>query len=232
MTIALQKTVEVKIVTPLLSIINPTLAKTLGKNLPELVNDTNTAIEAGLGDDEKARDAEIITQNGRKAIKAVNEIRLMFTRPIDEGKKNLMREVESLLYPLKNSNDRLNQMVMDRLAKLRAEEAEKQRKAEAEQRAAEEKARAEEERRRKISLSKGGDGNVVPVEVEKIEQPISTLELRNTTRTRSVIDHEAIQTAIDKGIREIPGVAIYQIWKFEIENSKEVPEIYRKVTRA
>ncbi len=228
---ALLKTSEVKIITPLLDVINPTLSRTLGKDLPGLTKETNTAIELGLKTDEKARDAEAIVQCGRKAIKAVNEIRLMFTRPIDEGKKKLMKEVEQLLSPLTQANTRLDGMVMDRLEKLRAEEAKKAEEAEAAQRAAEEAARKEEERRRKISLAQGGTGEVKPVEVEQVEQPISTLELSNTTRTQSIVDREKIQAAIEEGTRQIEGVEIYQVWTFDVTVAKSVPEQYRKTVR-
>lgn len=232
MTTTLQKTSEVTIITPLLDVINPTLAKTLGTDLPNLTDTTNIAIELGIETDGKARDAEAIVQCGRKAIKAVNEIRLMFTRPIDEGKKKLMNEVEQLLSPLTQANTKLNLMVLEKLEKLRAEEARKAAEAEAAQREAEEKARKEEERRRKISLAQGGTGEVKPVEVEQIEQPISTLELSNTTRTKSIADPEKIQAAIDKGTRQIEGVEIYQIWTFDITVAKKVPEEYRKTVRA
>ena len=227
------RTAEVTIVTPLLQVINPTLSKTLGKNLPELAAETNKSIERGIKSPVLARDAEAMVQNGRKAIKTVNDIRLMFTRPIDEGKKKLMKEVEDLLSPLQAANTRLNEMVLARLERLRAEEAKKQAEAEAAQREAEAKAKAEEERRRNISKAQGGTGeNVKPVEVEKIEQPISTLELSNTTRTRRIIDVVAIQSAIDNGTREIEGVKIYQVWTFDIEDSRKIPDKYRKTVRA
>ena len=111
METALQ-TAEIRIITPLLDVINPTLSRILGTDLKNLTETINMAIELGIGSDGKARDAESLVQNGRKAIKAVNEIRLMFTRPIDEGKKMLMDEVKSLLYPLTESNAKLDRMVM------------------------------------------------------------------------------------------------------------------------
>jgi hypothetical protein len=46
-------------------------------------------------------------------------------------------------------------------------------------------------------------------------------------------DKEKIQAAVDAGVREIPGVAIYPVWQFKVLDIKQVPEEYRKMgTRA
>jgi len=223
--------VEVKITTPILDAIDKSLATLLRKNLNEIEEDTGRAIERGVKTDETARDAEAIVQDGRRAIKVVNEVRLQFTRPIDEGKKSLMREVENLLSPLATSNRKLDSMVMERQAEIRRAETEARREAEEAQRQADAEARAEEERRRKISLTKGGTGEVKPVVAEKIEQPISMAGLRSTTKVKSIVDKDKIDEAVEGGVREIPGVRIYQIWMFEVTDHTKVPEEYRKLSR-
>jgi hypothetical protein len=43
-----------------------------------------------------------------------------------------------------------------------------------------------------------------------------------------IIDREAIQRAVDAGVREIPGLNIYQVWQFEIIDSTKIPDQYRK----
>lgn len=229
-TTEIQK-VEVKIPTPILDVIDSSLASLFKKNLVELADDANKAIERGVETDETAREAEIIVQDGRKTIRIVNEIRLEFTRPIDEGKKNLIREVGDLLRPLVDANTTLDKLVMERAARIREEEAEAKRKFEEEQRAADEAARKEEERRKNISLGKGGNGDFKPVEVEQPIQPVSQIGMRSTTRTKSIPDREAIKEAVDEGVREIPGVRIFQVWNFEIEDSKKVPKEYRYFIR-
>ena len=40
---------------------------------------------------------------------------------------------------------------------------------------------------------------------------------------------EKIQAAVDAGVREIPGVAIYPVWQFKVLDIKQVPEEYRKM---
>lgn len=224
--------VKVNIPTPVLNIIDKTLSAMLQKNLNELEGDTNKAIEAGVQTKETARHAESIVQNGRKAIKTVNEIRLNFTRPIDQAKKELMDEVEKLLRNLVESTAKLDGMVMQREAKLKAEEAERQRKAEEARLAAEEAARKKEERNRNISLGKGGDGEVKPVVAEQVTQPISTYKMHSTTKTRSIPDLVKIEAAVEGGTRKIAGVVIYQVWQFKVDNAKKVPPEYRKDIRA
>lgn len=223
--------VEVRVPTPILDTINSSLSSLFKKNLTELAADTNRAIERGVTTDETARDADTIVGDGLKAIRVINEIRLQYTRPIDEGKKALMREVEALLRPLVYSNTTLSGLVMERAAKIREAEAEAKRKVEEEQRATEAAARKEEERRKKISLAQGGNGNFKPVEVEAPVQPVSQIGMRSTTRTKSIVDNDAIKQAVDSGVREIPGVQIYQVWTWDILDAKEVPDEYRRLIR-
>ncbi len=223
--------VEISIPTPILDVIDKSLSRILKKNLSEIATDTNTAIERGVKTDETAREAETIVQDGRKAIKITNEVRLQFTRPIEEGKKSLMREVEKLLAPVVDSCAILDRMVLARASEIRRKEAEAQRELEEKQRVADEKARAKEERNRNISLGKGGDGNVAPVVPETIAAPVSTAGMRSTTRLRSIPDLPKIEEAIADGIREIPGVKIFQIWQFTVDDAKMVPKEYRRDTR-
>lgn len=223
--------VEVNVPTPILDTINLSLARLFKKNISELANDVNRAIERGVATDETAREAESIVQDARKAIKVVTEIRLQYTRPIDEGKSRIIREVEALLRPLVDSNKTLDNLCLERDREIKRKEEQARREAEARQREAEEKARREEERRRKISIAQGGDGNHKPVEVEAPITPVSQIGMRSTVRTRSIPDRDAIQAAVDNGVREIPGVRIFAVWQHEITDYKEVPKEYRKDVR-
>ena len=98
-------------------------------------------------------------------------------------------------------------------------------------REAEEKARKEEQRRANISTAQGGDGNFKPVEVEKVDRPISLEGMRNTTQVKSRACKDKIAEAVKNGIRTIEGVKIYQVWVFDITDAKAVPEEFRKLTR-
>lgn len=223
--------VEVNVPTPILDTINLSLSRLFKKNLAELVDDTNRAIERGIETDETARDADAVVGDARQAIRVITEIRLQYTRPIDEGKKSLMREVEALLRPLVDSSTILDNLVMERATRIREAEAEAKRKAEEEQRAVDEAARKEEERRRNISLAKGGDGDVKPVVPETVVAPVQQIGMRSTTRTKSIVDNDAIKQAVDSGVREIPGVHIYRVWTWDILDAKKVPEEYRRLIR-
>lgn len=239
--LAVQEKVELRIPTPILDTINHSLAGVLKKNLSEITEEVNGAIELGVKTDETAADAENAVQQGRKAIKVVNEVRLQYTRPIDAGKKRLMDEVANLLSPLTDATTKLDGMVMQRAREIKMAEEKAKREAEAAQRAAEEAARKEQERREKISLSRGGTGEVAPVVPEVPIQPVEQIGMRSTTRTRSIPNNDVIQQAIDEGVRKIPGVHIYCVWKFTVEDSKLVPDgdteidgktyRFRKITR-
>lgn len=223
--------VKITMPTPILTIIDKTLVTMLKRNLSKLVTDTNKAIEAGVRTKEKALKANAIVEDGRKAIKVVKEVRLTFTRPLDEVKKRLIDEEEKLSRQLTESNKKLDGMVIERDAELEAEEAERQRAAEEAQRAAEEAARKKEEANKKISIAKGGDGDVKPVVAEQIPQPISLYKMNKVAHTRSVPDLVKIDDAVESGTREIAGVKIYQVWQFDVTESKKVPPEYRKDIR-
>ena len=224
--------VEVRIPTPILQTVNSSLSRFFKRNIDELANDVNRAIERGVKTDENARDAEIIVQDARKAIRIVNEIRLEYTRPIDEAKKAFIREVDSLLRPLTESNSVLDRLLLERAREIKRKEEQARREAEAKAREAEAKAYREEERRRKISIAQGGNGDHKPVLIDKPVMPVSQIGMRSTTKTRSVVDREAIRLAVSNGVREIPGVNIFQVWQFEIIDSGAVPKEYRMDVRA
>jgi len=223
--------VKVTMPAPILTVIDKTLVSVLKKNLSKLVADTNKAIESGVKTKERALKANAVVEDGRKAIKVVKEVRLNFTRPLDEVKKRIIAEEEKLLQRLVESNKELDGMVMEREARMEAEEAERKRQAEEAQRAAEEAARKKEETNRKISLAKGGDGDVKPVVAEQITQPISTYQMNKVARTRSIVDLVKIGAAVEGGERKIAGVIIFQVWQFKVTDSKKVPEEYRKISR-
>lgn len=229
--LAVREKVELTIPTPILDTINHNLATLFKKNLAEIVEETNRAIEFGVTTDSGAASAETTVQQARKAIKVVNEVRMQYTRPIDDGKKRLMDELKNMLQPLSDSCQKLDVMVLDRARKIEVAKEKAQREAEEAQRAADEAARKEQERREKISIGKGGNGEVAPVVSEKIIAPVSQIGMRSTTRTRSIPDLEAIQKAVDEGVREITGVKIYPVWKFDVEDAKAIPKEYRRLVR-
>lgn len=220
-----QADIEVRIPTPILDTINKSLSELLRKNLSEITQEVNMAIEAGVKTDGTASQADRAVKDGRKAIKVVNEVRLTYTRPIDAGKKRLIDEVSRMLHPLEESTGKLDSMCMQRAAEIRAAELKAQREAEEAERKAREEAAKEEERRRNISLGKGGDGNVKPVEPEIPVTPTAQVGMRQATETRSIPDHDAILKAVAQdGVRKIPGVHIWCEWRFKVIDAKDVPE--------
>lgn len=229
--LAVREKVELNIPTPILDAIDHSLSRSLKKDLAQIEQETNSAIERGVETDETAANADSAVQQARKAVRCINEVRLEYTRPIDAGKKRLMDEVKRMLSPLEQSCQKLDAMVLDRARRIRLAEEKARREAEETRRKAEEEARKEQERREKISLSKGGTGEVAPVEPEYIPQPVSQIGMRSVTRTKSIVDNDKIRHAVDEGIREIPGVRIYQKWTFDVQYAARVPEEYRRIIR-
>ena len=229
--LAVKEKVELKIITPILDTLNQTLMTAFKKNLDEVVDETNRAIELGVKTDDTAANAESAFQQVNGAVKIGKEIRMHYTRPIDAGKKRLMEEIGTMLSPAVEAMDKIDGMLKERERGIREEKAKAQREAEEAQRAADEAARKEQERRENISKAKGGTGEVAPVVAEKIETPLSLVGMRSTTRTRSIPDLETIQKAVDDGVREIAGVSIYQVWQFDVTDSKKVPQEYRRLVR-
>ena len=228
-----QELVTVTVLTPILSLINKTFVKVVNKKLPVLLAEVNTATERGIATDETARTADSIVVAAKKAIKTVKEIRLQITRPIDKKKRELMSEVENMISPLVMATASLDERVIARAAEIRRIKAEAERKYAEEQRLAEEAARKREEHNRYISLSKGGTGEVKPVEVEEVTRPISTLGTTDTARLRRIPNREKIALAVanSNGEIKIPGVRIWFIPQYKVEDTKLLPEEYTILSR-
>lgn len=235
----IENQIEVRIPTPILDTINRSLSKLFRKNLTELENDVNRAIELGVVTDETARDADIVSDDGHKALRIVNEIRLQYTRPIDEGKKALMREVESLLRRLLEGLGILDELRFERAAKIKTKKEEARLKAEEEKRAADEARQKEIDKRKKLREAAEQRGfkvgtDAIEERVPQVETPVRPIEqigMRSTTRMRMNVDRDAIAKVVKNGVREIPGVHIYQVWTFDIVEASQVPETYRKPGR-
>ena len=208
------------------------VSKVFEKSVEELTGNINEAIEKGVATDSTAASAESVAKQGLQVLKAAHNIRMEFTRPLDTAKTKCITQEREYLSQLQEATDKLNGMVIEEAAR---KEREKQRlldEAEAENRRREEAARKEEERRIAISQAKGGTGeNVKPVVVETVVAPVAHITMRNTTRLKSRVDDDKIRAAIDRGVRDIPGVRIYPVWNFVVEVAKEVPKEYRKFTR-
>lgn len=222
---------KVVIPTPVLAVINASLAELIQKDLDELAVDLNKCIELGIKDDRLAREANAVVEDAILAEKTVKEIRLSFTRPIDQGKKTFMEEVEKMLSPVVKAKNKLDGQLMDRTAKIKAKAARIKREAEEAQAAADKVARDREEHNRNISIGKGGTGEVAKVEAEIIAQPVDLTSTRSVVKTSSIVDKDKIEAAVTKGVRKIPGVKIFQIWVHVVEDHKKVPEEYRKLRR-
>ena len=79
------------------------------------------------------------------------------------------------------------------------------------------------------------DALAVEEHIQEIDNTQITTQVRGrgSLTTASItrrVSPDLIVEAIQKGIREIPGVRIYQVWTYVIEEVEKVPNEYRKAT--
>lgn len=224
---------QVPVRTPILSTLNKGLFKKYKTDFAGLAKKGAKALEMGVATPENLKSAAEIMKEGNDADKMLHETRLHLTRPVSKIVKDCIAEEEAIRHShnFADINRRVTAMVLDEkarqlYAKQRAEReyAEKQRKAA-------EEARKEQERREKISLAKGGDGDVDPVLPEAVDPPVEAIAVFTGPAIKLIVDKDKIRQAIDTGTREILGVKIYQVWEFEITEAKLVPNEYRKPCR-
>lgn len=97
----------------------------------------------------------------------------------------------------------------------------------------EERRRAEQQRLLEAAEVDEEDEEAVEEAEEALEKAHQSQPVKlSGISTRDIVDKEKIQAAVDSGVREIPGVRVFCVWTFEVEDSKAVPQQYRKVSVA
>ena len=185
--------------------------------IERLYRETRAITEEALGlmvtDYQSGDQANILAKRINTGMKAVDEVR----RKILAEPKKFTDAVNAMFKPI----FQMGQNALAHLDEQRSTFAAAERKRLAEEQA---KAAAEEARRQKISIAKGGDGTTI----KPVERPVDMQKARSTDVKRRIPDRRKIQAAIDGGIRDIPGVSIYPVWKFDIIDAAGVPDEYRK----
>lgn len=152
-------------------------------------------------------------------LKEIENKRKSFTAPLNQSLKEINSTFKAITEPIEAAKATLSQ----RLMSWRATE---QKRIQEEQEAA----RKEEERRRKIQEAHAAKGHQVSETITPVEKPMP-FSVQDTTRTRKqwtydivdemkipreylIVDKTLIMRDVSSGVRDIPGVRIYQ---------KEVP---------
>ncbi len=161
---------------------------------------------------EEANTILVAINNGLKNIEAK---RKSFTSPLNQSLKEINATFKNLVAPIELAKSALSKRLMDwRTAE--------QKRIREEQ----EKAQREEERRRKIQGAHAAKGHKVSEEITPVEKPVP-FAMKDTTKTRTIWAHEiideniiprrylsvntsAITKAVREGVRDIPGVKIFQ----------------------
>jgi hypothetical protein len=170
-------------------------------------------------DQETADGANEILVRITAGLKEIEKKRKSFTQPLNQSLKEINATFKGITEPIMAAKNTLSSRLMSwRVAE--------QRRIREEQ----EKAQREEERRRKIQEAHAAKGHQVKEEITPVEKPMP-FSVQDTTKTRSQWTYEiieegmipreylsvnsaAITRAVRAGVRDIPGVKIYQ---------KEVP---------
>lgn len=170
-------------------------------------------------DQDSATGANEILVEITRGLKQIEEKRKSFTAPLNQSLKEINNTFKAITEPIEAAKAALS----GRLMSWRAAE---QKRIQEEQEAA----RKEEERRRKIQEAHAAKGHQVSETITPVEKPMP-FSMQDTTRTRKqwtydivdemkipreylIVDKTSITRDVSSGVREIPGVRIYQ---------KEVP---------
>lgn len=207
------------------------VAKEFETNVSELAQSLNKGIERGVETSKTAADLESLVQQGRGVLKAGEAIRMEFTRPLDKAKTTCITQQREYLKRLQESTDKADMMCIEESDRIKEAEWKAQQDAIDEQNRLDEEARKKEERNRNISIGKGGTGDVKSVVAPVVQRPVSLASMRNTTKLKYRADAVKIREAIDKGVRKIPGIKIYPVWHYVIEDRSLVPQEYKSAGR-
>ena len=170
----------------------------------------HTVIDQGQADEAN----EILTKINH-GLKQIEEKRKSFTAPLNQSLKEINASFKKMVEPIKYAKESLTTRLMtwrrQEQARINAER---------------DKAVKEEERRRKIQEAHAAKGHKVKEEITPVVKPIP-FAVNDTTKVQKRWTHEiedeasvpreylmvngpAITAAVRAGVRDIPGVKIYQ----------------------
>jgi len=169
----------------------------------------------GVENQTEADEANEILKKITHGLKLMEEKRKSFTAPLNQSLKEINETFKQMALPVNAAKTALS----DRLMSWRRQE---------QARIDEERAKAvrEEERRRKIQEAHAAKGHVVKEDITPVAKPIP-FSVNDTTKTRLTWTYEieddtkiprdyltvngpAITQAVRAGVRDIPGVKIFQ----------------------
>ena len=166
-------------------------------------------------DQSQADEANEILTKINHGLKQIEAKRLSFTAPLNQSLKEINASFKKMVEPVKYAKDELTTRLMtwrrQEQARIDAERA---------------KAVKEEERRRKIQEAHAAKGHVVKEDITPVAKPMP-FSVNDTTKVQKrwayevenealvprgylIVNGPAITAAVRAGVRDIPGVKIYQ----------------------
>jgi len=207
------------------------IAKVFERTVEEITEELNLAIERGAATAATAGDLEAKYKRSRKVINAGEELRKEFTSPLDRAKTLCITQEREYLKKLSEASEKARSILDERARRIAREKQAAIEEAARKNAEAIAAAQKEQQRREAISKAKGGTGKVKPVIAETVTPTVAHLGLNQVTPMKHKVDEEKIQKAIDEGVRQIPGVNIYCVWKFDITDRSLIPVKYKSFGR-
>lgn len=191
---------------------NPQELQTIQSSGMALVDMANAHMVLDQGQADEAN--EILTKINH-GLKQIEDKRISFTAPLNQSLKEINASFKKMVEPIKYAKDELTSRLMtwrrQEQARIDAERV---------------KAVKEEERRRKIQEAHAAKGHIVKEDITPVLKPVP-FSVNDTTKVQKrwtyVIENEslvprdylmlngpAITAAVRAGVRDIPGVVIFQ----------------------
>ncbi len=191
---------------------NETEIQAIQKTSDSLIEIANTFTVENQQQADKANDVLKDITDGLKKIEAK---RKSFTAPLNQSLKEINATFKKIAEPINTAKQGLTSRLMAWRTQEQARIREEQ-----------EKARKEEERRRKIQEAHAAKGHNVKEEITPVDKPVP-FGINDTTKTQLrwtfeiddeakvpreylTVNNPAITKAVRAGVRDIPGVKIYQ----------------------
>lgn len=228
-----ERNLSIALKSPMWDLIGKIVQKIMNRNMAELLDEVNRAIEKGAKTDQTAADGNTASLQAGKAIKTVHDTRLNLTRPIRERCDETVQDEVEYCRSLKEAKEILDKMLFAKKTEDERKEREAQEEHDRQVREAQEAAKKREEHNKNISLGKGGTGEVAPVIPDIPSKPITMTGMRSTIRTKKTVNKDLVMAAINAGARQILGLRIFStvVWDYEVTNSKLVPDNLKKISR-
>jgi regulator of protease activity HflC (stomatin/prohibitin superfamily) len=193
----------------------------LEKHDAQLVRFQQTAESIVVSDDETLTAAAVLVKEIRSQVNAIETERKELVKPFNDGVKAINTKAKAITMPLNELRTAVEQKMIAYQDERRREEERKRKEAEEKALAEAAKAEAEGEPEKADAIVEVAAQQTAPPKTEAVKSAFATTSVRKTwtfsvenlgevPRQYMVLDVTAVRAAIKSGVREIPGLKIYE----------------------